>query len=268
MADNFAFMLQVLTQTGSTASRNPLTLTPWPQWSTPTTTWTPSTSRTPPTSWTSSSWRVGSWCGRSRWPAPRRLTSPDSEGAAGTHPPQPAVRLRGGSAPHPLCPKHAMARHISRLRRRGAVPDSPLFPNDQRASPIHALDVEGRQMDRFGGHVARVSAQFLAANGIPVTTVQLLRRWSSKPLSATCRRPPFAEHTWCQVRPGRQHAESDTAQTPGWGGRATTGTAWWDGTSRRRRRATPHHQRVDSVARLARTAQTTRDFPENPKAFN
>ena len=46
--------------------------------------------------------------------------------------------------------------------------------------PVHAMDA-GQQTDRFGGHVARVSrAQFLATNGIPVMTNQVLGRWSSK----------------------------------------------------------------------------------------
>ena len=110
-----------------------------------------------------------------------------------------------------MCPKHAMARHISRLRRGGAVPDSPQCPDLGGAVPAketvcdilqnnHSLGTiasagvpvyhgRRRQTDR---QFARVSgaAQFLATNGIAVTTLQLLGGGRQKALNDMCRQLP------------------------------------------------------------------------------
>ena len=76
-----------------------------------------------------------------------------------------------------------------------------------RMSPS-MLWTPGRQMDRFGGHVARVSgAQFLAATAFPSRRSSCLQ---SKTVERYVQGAPFEGHTWCQARrcwqSGHMHA--------------------------------------------------------------
>jgi hypothetical protein len=113
----------------------------------------------------------------------------------------------------PLCPAHAASRHLARLAAGpGVGPGCRLFPAESgqpstKRSTVQALtavlqaagirthteDHRGRRVAIFGGHLARVSgAQFLAANGIPIATVQLLGRWSSKAVEKYTQAAPLA----------------------------------------------------------------------------
>ena len=114
----------------------------------------------------------------------------------------------------PLCPVHAAARHLSRLRALGpgsSAPGRRLFPSatggavrkrDAVAALRLALGAAGiptttqvapdKVVQVFGGHVARVSgAQFLAAAGVPVATIQLLGRWSSNAIERYIQKAPL-----------------------------------------------------------------------------
>ena len=93
---------------------------------------------------------------------------------------------------HPLCPVHAASRHLARARRCSL--SSPVVPTAagdtcQKTQIVSAFESvlatvgvatsainhEGKSVARFGGHMARVAgAQFLAAQGVPLPTVQLL----------------------------------------------------------------------------------------------
>ena len=103
---------------------------------------------------------------------------------------------------HPLCPVHAALRHMRRLRALGAhavAADRHVFPGRTggritkkgaveafrlvlQAAGLQTVTTAGNGKPKpvFGGHVARVSgAQFLAAAGVQVATIQLMGRWSS-----------------------------------------------------------------------------------------
>ena len=113
-----------------------------------------------------------------------------------------------GVVVHPLCPVHAAARHLARLRALGAdSPNGPLFPDRLggrlgghagegphrlrgRHSPGHRPGRRGPQVRR---HAARVTgASFLVANGVPLPTVQLLGRWSSVAIERYSQAAPLA----------------------------------------------------------------------------
>ena len=102
-----------------------------------------------------------------------------------------------------LCPWHAGERHLVRLSLHPKLTRSyhlPLFPTDQgvaaskymmiqafrrviaaTGTPTTRPDPHGRDMQRFSGHVLRVSgAQLLASSGIAVQLIQLLGRWTSQ----------------------------------------------------------------------------------------
>lgn len=102
-----------------------------------------------------------------------------------------------------LCPWHAGERHLVRLSLHPKLTRShhlPLFPTDQgmaaskylmiqafrrviaaTGTPTTRPDPQGRELQRFSGHVLRVSgAQLLASSGIPVQLIQLLGRWTSQ----------------------------------------------------------------------------------------
>ena len=102
-----------------------------------------------------------------------------------------------------LCPWHAGERHLVRLSLHPKLTRSyhlPLFPTDQgvaaskymmiqafrrviaaSGTPTTRPDPQGRDMQRFSGHVLRVSgAQLLASSGIAVQLIQLLGRWTSQ----------------------------------------------------------------------------------------
>ena len=100
-----------------------------------------------------------------------------------------------------LCPYHSMKRHMARLAARGPTalsPRAPLFPGpgggvmtkDQFVSATRAAlqacgvtttrEYEGVQLERFTGHIARISgAQWLHNIGIPMQMLQVLGRWAS-----------------------------------------------------------------------------------------
>ena len=105
--------------------------------------------------------------------------------------------------PSGLCPWHAGERHLVRLSLHPKLTRSyhlPLFPTDQgvaaskymmiqafwrviaaTGTPTTRPDPQGRDMQRFSGHVLRVSgAQLLASSGIAVQLIQLLGRWTSQ----------------------------------------------------------------------------------------
>ena len=102
-----------------------------------------------------------------------------------------------------LCPWHAGERHLVRLSLHPKLARSyhlPLFPTDQgvaaskymmiqafrrmiaaTGTPTTRPDPQARDMQRFSGHVLRVSgAQLLASSGIAVQLIQLLGRWTSQ----------------------------------------------------------------------------------------
>ena len=102
-----------------------------------------------------------------------------------------------------LCPWHAGERHLVRLSLHPKLTRSyhlPLFPTDQgvaaskymmiqafrrmiaaTGTPTTRSDPQARDMQRFSGHVLRVSgAQLLASSGIAVQLIQLLGRWTSQ----------------------------------------------------------------------------------------
>jgi hypothetical protein len=58
--------------------------------------------------------------------------------------------------------------------------------------PTTAQVAPDKVVQVFGGHVARVSgAQFLAAAGVPVATIQLLGRWSSNAIERYVQKAPL-----------------------------------------------------------------------------
>ena len=102
-----------------------------------------------------------------------------------------------------MCPWHAGERHLVRLSLHPRLTRShhlPLFPTAQGMAPskymvIQAFrrviattgtatmrrDPQGRELQRFAGHVMRVAgAQMLASSGVPVQLIQLLGRWTSQ----------------------------------------------------------------------------------------
>ncbi|CAE7501758.1 unnamed protein product [Symbiodinium sp. CCMP2456] len=100
-----------------------------------------------------------------------------------------------------LCPYRAMKRHLQRLAARGhdaVASRAPLFPDTEGGvlskdrfvkcvrQVLQACDVElthefeGQLLQRFTGHIARVSgAQWLHNLGVPLQMLQILGRWSS-----------------------------------------------------------------------------------------
>ena len=103
---------------------------------------------------------------------------------------------------HALCPFHAAVRHLARVRAHEKFNVQALFPlvPDESGNTVSkSLMVEfmvrviratgtaaerpaadGTLIPRFGGHVLRVSgAQFLARHQVPLSTIQLLGRWTS-----------------------------------------------------------------------------------------
>ena len=101
----------------------------------------------------------------------------------------------------PRCPVHAAIRHLRRLRLAGLenreAPFAPradggtstrtdnvdLIRNTLLAAevPTTFTDPIGTVRQLYGGHACRVAgAQFLAAQGVPISVVQLLGRWSSR----------------------------------------------------------------------------------------
>ena len=103
---------------------------------------------------------------------------------------------------HPLCPVHAVRRHLNRVRAHSHFreqSDFPLVPGPEGLVPskhhmvqffrktIDATGTstkrpnsEGVDTERFSGHVARVSgAQWLSRLGMGTHQIQLLGRWSS-----------------------------------------------------------------------------------------
>ena len=94
-----------------------------------------------------------------------------------------------------LCPYHAVKRHLQRLALRGPealASRAPLFPADdggvltkalfvkQVRATLGACEYEGQELQRFTGHIARVSgAQWLHNLGLPMQLVQILGRWAS-----------------------------------------------------------------------------------------
>ena len=119
------------------------------------------------------------------------------------------LRCACGVRSRPMCPAHAAMRHVSRLKvagfwRRGG----PLFPDAAGATwakgetvmlfrrvllaagvTLTMLDHEGRLVQLFAGHAARVAgAAWLASKGVPTAIIQLLGRWSSTAVER-CRRP-------------------------------------------------------------------------------
>ena len=118
-----------------------------------------------------------------------------------------------GVVVHPLCPVHAAARRLARLRALGAdSPDGPLFPDRSRGATAkqdwvamlhrvlsacevgtHLVTAQGDVVPKFGGHTAKVTgASFLVANGVPLPTVQLLGRWSSMAIERYSQAAPLA----------------------------------------------------------------------------
>lgn len=104
---------------------------------------------------------------------------------------------------HQLCPWHAGHRHARRVRLHSAHVDGPSFPLvpdgegrtpskymmiqhiravlQEANIPTTRADEQGAQLQRFGGHVLRVSgAQMMGAGGVPIQLIQLLGRWSSQ----------------------------------------------------------------------------------------
>ena len=109
------------------------------------------------------------------------------------------LRCACRAAVAPLCPYHAAARHIDRLKTAGLwFRDRPLFPDStgatwEKSSAIlfrrvlvaagiqtTAVDHTGAPVQLFGGHLPRVAgASWLASKGVPTPVIQLLGRWSS-----------------------------------------------------------------------------------------
>lgn len=108
----------------------------------------------------------------------------------------------------PICPWHAMERHLVRVvghPRRAGDTFFPLFSDNQgktlskylliqafrktlQAAGIstQVQDAQGKLQDLFGGHCLRVTGQFLACAGVETPLIQLLGRWSSTAWSGTC----------------------------------------------------------------------------------
>ena len=100
-----------------------------------------------------------------------------------------------------LCPYHSMKRHMARLSARGPTamsPRAPLFPGPnggvltkeqfvtaaraalQACGVTTTREYEAVQMERFTGHIARISgAQWLHNIGVPMQMLQVLGRWAS-----------------------------------------------------------------------------------------
>ncbi|CAE7654513.1 Dnmt3b [Symbiodinium sp. CCMP2592] len=100
-----------------------------------------------------------------------------------------------------LCPFHCLKRHMTRLSRLGSeavAPRAPLFPSSaggvlskdqfikasrtalQACGLETTREFEGVQLERFTGHIARISGvQWLHNIGIPMAMLQVLGRWAS-----------------------------------------------------------------------------------------
>ena len=113
----------------------------------------------------------------------------------------------------PRCPVHAAIRHLRRLRAAGFHQlDDPLAPTTTGATSSRADNVElirnllttaevpttyndplSDRRELYGGHSCRVaSAQFLAAQGVPINVIQLLGRWSSRAVERYTQSAPLA----------------------------------------------------------------------------
>ena len=117
---------------------------------------------------------------------------------------------------HPLCPKHAAERHLRRVRAHACFrsqSDFPLVPTETghaptkhvmvrffrdtiaaTGTPITRPNSEGADVERFSGHVLRVSgAQWLARMGMGVHQIQLLGRWSSSAVERYVQMAPLLQ---------------------------------------------------------------------------
>ena len=117
---------------------------------------------------------------------------------------------------HPLCPFHAAERHLVRVSAHlhfKSQPDFPLVPSSSGSvlskhdmvmmfrGVISAAGINTQRPDdlnvmveRFGGHVMRVSgAQFLSSQGIPLSTIQLLGRWTSNAIDRYLQSAPLLQ---------------------------------------------------------------------------
>ncbi|CAE7815603.1 unnamed protein product [Symbiodinium sp. CCMP2592] len=117
---------------------------------------------------------------------------------------------------HPLCPACAARRHVQRLEILQGTLDArtlPLFPGDRgqvlekrevvqyirdtlRRAGIRTTrpDEVGREVDRFGGHVLRVSGtQHLYLLGLRWDLVQLHGRWSSVAIQKYLQEAPLLQ---------------------------------------------------------------------------
>ena len=113
----------------------------------------------------------------------------------------------------PRCPVHAAIRHLRRLRLAGhEARDAPLAPKHDGTTSSRADDVDlirgllmaadvpvtftdpiGTVRQLYGGHACRVAgAQFLAAQGVPISVIQLLGRWSSRAVERYTQPAPLA----------------------------------------------------------------------------
>ena len=154
---------------------------------------------------TPSCWRPGSCFARSssrrRGPRTSRRRVPLHKAATGgqTELTMRQLRCACRAAVAPLCPYHAAARHIDRVKTAGLwFRDRPLFPDStgatwEKSSAIlfrrvlvaagiqtTAVDHTGAPVQLFGGHLPRVAgASWLASKGVPTPVIQLLGRWSS-----------------------------------------------------------------------------------------
>eukprot|EP00438_Fugacium_kawagutii_P021842 Skav233011 [mRNA] locus=scaffold909:66844:68556:+ [translate_table: standard] len=116
----------------------------------------------------------------------------------------------------PMCPFHAAFRHLNRLVLHSCYngqADFPLVPDEAghvmsksgmidmfRSAisacgvPLQRVDDRDKMMDRFHGHVLRVSgAQFLAMSNISLANIQLLGRWSSSAVERYTQQAPLVQ---------------------------------------------------------------------------
>ena len=125
---------------------------------------------------------------------------------------------------HPLCPVHAARRHLQRVRAHEsfrAQCDFPMVPDSSgrvptkhymvqffrmiisaSGTPTVRPNAEGVDIERFAGHVARVSgAQWLSRLGMGSHQIQLLGRWSSAAVERYLQMAPLlqVEHSSGQL---------------------------------------------------------------------
>ena len=138
-----------------------------------------------------------------------------------------------------LWPRCAAGRHLGRARGI-ARPNDPLFPAPDGAQPtraqnimlfntaLHAAgiptdytDAHGETKPLYGGHAARVAgAFFMAAQGVPMTVIQILGRSSSSAIERYIQAAPMARARDAEAEALGRHRPpadglADAAQPPG-----------------------------------------------------